>query len=198
MAANFIDYKIHERVSRQFRRIITGRTSITPLDNGDEIRNARWKYKKMKFGANFAMLTVDAQNVVSSAFYGANAMLYLFRFRDYGDFKAAAAPLTVESGTSNPVQLTKRYYFGPAWADRIIQAIASCTVRDADGEAVAGTLDTALGIFTPDSDWGDGQYTWDGVFDCWVRFGSDEFDMTMETLDIATVDVELLEMRARR
>lgn len=198
MPVNFIDYRINERVSRQFRRIITGRTSITPLDNGDEIRNARWKYKKMRFGANFAMLTPEAQNVVASAFYGANAMLMLFRFRDYGDYQVKAAPLATVEATTDAVQLTKRYYFGPAWADRIIQAVVACTVRDADGAPVDGTLDTSLGLFTPDAAWGAGVHTWDGTFDCWVRFGSDEFDMTMETLDIATVDVEFLEMRARR
>ena len=119
--ANFIDHRISARVSREFRRVAMGRTDIEPLDNGDEIRNARWKYKKLKFSASFALLTPEAQHELSSAFYAANAMLYLFRFRDHGDYKVVKAPLAVEAGTTNPVQLTKRYYFGPAYADRLIR-----------------------------------------------------------------------------
>lgn len=195
---NFIDHKVSARASREFRRINTGKTDIALLDNGDEIRNARWKYKKLKFNASFALLSPQAQEEISSAFYAANAMLYLFRFRDYGDFQAEDAPLDVEEGTQTPVQLTKRYYFGPTHADRLIQAVDTCWVKDANGDPVAGTLDDAMGVFTPDAPWGPGQHTWSGTFSCWVRFGSDEFDMTLLTLDIATVDVELVEVRARR
>ena len=196
--ANFIDHRIGARVSREFRRVATGKTDIVPLDNGDEIRNARWKYKKLKFTASYVMLTPEAQEELTSAFYAVNAMLYLFRFRDAGDYKVTKSPLTVEEGTTNPVQLTKRYYFGPAYADRLIQAVVKCTVFDDSDNPIAGTLDTALGIFIPDADWPAGAVTWSGTFDVWVRFGSDEFDMTMHMLDIATADVELQEMRARR
>lgn len=195
---NFIDHRIGSRVSRQFRRITTGKTDIDSLDNGDEIRNARWRYKKLRFAASFPLLTREAQEELSGAFYAANAMLMLFRFRDYGDYKVLNAPLAVDEGTRNPVQLTKRYYFGPAYADRIIQAVVKCTLLDADSTPVAGSLDTVLGLFTPDNDWAAGEHSWSGTFDCWVRFGSDDFDMSMVNLDIATVDVELHEQKARR
>lgn len=196
--ANFIDHRIGARVSREFRRVVMGKTDIEPLDNGDEIRNARWKYKKLKFSASYALLTPEAQKEIVSAFYAADAMLYLFRFRDHGDYKVNKAPLAVEVGTTNRVQLTKRYYFGPAHADRLIQAVVKCTVYDAGDNPIAGTLDAALGVFTPDEEWPAGAVTWSGTHDVWVRFGSDEFDMTLHTLDIATADVELLEMRAYR
>lgn len=196
--ANFIDHKLSARASRQFRRVAVGRTNIVSLASGKEARNAGWKYKKMKFAASFALLTPEAQHEISSAFYAANAMLYLFRFRDYGDFRVVDSPLLTEAGTSTPVQLTKRYQFGPAHADRTIQAVVTATVKNILGEPVAGTLDAALGLFTPDAPWAVGQHTWDGTFDVWVRFASDEFDMTMETLDIATVDVELVEQEAIR
>lgn len=195
---NFIDHRIGARVSREFRRVVMGRTDIEPLDNGEEIRNARWKYKKLKFTASYALLSPEAQHEIVSAFYAANAMLYLFRFRDYGDYKVVDAPLAVDAGTTTPVQLTKRYYFGPAHADRIIQAVVKCTVRDAGGNPIDGTLDAAMGIFTPSEPWPVGAVTWSGTHDVWVRFGSDEFDMTLHTLDIATADVELMEMRAYR
>lgn len=193
---NYIDHRLSARASREFRRVAQGKTVITPLRTGGEIRNASWQYKKMKYAASYALLTPTAQEEISSAFYAANAMLLLFRYRDYGDFKAVDSPLTVVEGTTTPVQLTKRYYFGPAYADRMIQAIVNATVNDANGDPIAGTLDKALGLFTPDANWPEGVPTWSGKFDVWVRFNSDEFDMTLHTLDIATTDIELVERRA--
>lgn len=195
---NYIDYRISQRVSRSFRRLTTGKTDIAPFDNGDEQRNARWKFKLMRFVASFAMLGESAQNEVTGAFYAANASLLLFRFRDYGDFKVSASPLTVETGTRTPVQLTKRYFFGPAYADRLIQAVSTCTVLDAADNEVAGVLDNVLGLFTPDSDWTVGQHKWNGTFDVWVRFADDEIDFTMIQSDLTTTDIEFVERRARR
>ncbi len=151
----------------------------------------------MRFHANFALLSPEAQEETISAFYAARAMLYLFRFRDPGDHRVLNSPLLPQAGTSNPIQLTKRYSFGPAWVDRVIQAVGVVKVNGPNGQ-VAGTVDNVLGTFTPDAPWGNGPYSWSGTFDCWVRFASDEFDMTMETLDIATTDVELIEQRAYR
>ena len=195
---NFIDHQISSKVSRQFRRVIVGNTNIQYDDNGDELRNARWKYKKHKYTANYAMLSRDAQEAMVGAFYAANAMLKLFRFRDHGDYTASDSPLTVEVGTTTPAQITKRYFFGPAYADRLIQAIDSWEIKDASGNPVDGSMDTALGLFTPTNPWASGQHTWTGRFSVWVRFASDEFDMTLQTMEIATADVELQEARAHR
>ena len=195
---NYIDYRIGARVSRQFRRVVSGKTNITPLDNGDENRDAKWKHKLMTFTASYAMLSPEAQNELASVFYAANAMLYYFRFRDYGDYQVTNSPLVgTVSGTHAPVQLTKRYTFGPAYADRRVQAVRTCKVYDVNGDEFPGTFDTVFGLFTPTAAWGATAYTWSGTFDCWVRFASDDFDMTMQTLDIATADVELKEGRAR-
>lgn len=194
---NYINHRLSARASRQFRRVATGRTSVVQLLNGSENRNAMWKFKKMRFSASYALLDHAAQQEVSSAFMAANAMLYLFRFRDYGDYRVENSPLVgVQAGTKEPVQLTKRYTFGPVNVDRELQAVVKAVVTDNDGAEVAGTLNTVLGTFTPTSNWGAGPYKWSGVFDLWVRFASDEFDMTMLTLDIATTDIELVEQRA--
>ena len=194
---NYIDHRLSARASRQFRRVAMGRTNVVQLMSGAENRNAAWKFKKMKFSANYALLDYEAQQEVTAAFMAANAMLYLFRYRDYGDYRVESSPLVgVQIGTKEPVQLTKRYSFGSVNVDRELQAVVKATVTDMIGTPVAGTLNTVLGKFTPDNDWGIGPYKWSGVFDLWVRFASDEFDMTMLTLDIATTDVELVEQRA--
>lgn len=195
---NFIDWRISSRVTSEFRRVVTGKTDIVTLNSGKERRNAAWAFKKMQYTASFAMLTPQAQDEVVAAFYACQAQLYLFRFRDPGDCRVAGSPMLTSTviGTTDPVQLTKRYQFGPAFADRMIQAIVQCTVNDSGGHAVDGSFDADLGLFTPASAWGSGAYSWSGMFDVWVRFNSDELDVTMKTLDISTADVELVEQLA--
>lgn len=195
---NFINERVTARASRQFRRVISGRTEMAELRNGGEVRTASRKHKPYSFKANYVMLDRPAQIELASIFHCVDAMCYLFRFRDYGDYTVEDSPLTVVSGGKTPAQLTKRYSFGATYSDRVLQAVNSCVVKDSGGNAVSGTLDTELGLFTPTSDWGAGAYTWSGRFDVWVRFASDDFDATMETLDIATADVELVERVAVR
>lgn len=198
--SNFIDYKIGNRVSSQFRRVVTGKTDIVTMASGREMRNAAWKFKKMSYTASYAMLTPEAQEAIVSAFYACNAQLMLFRFRDPGDFIAVESPLfdaiTGHVGSTDAIQLTKRYTFGPAYADRVIQAVSTCTVLDHTGTPVAGTFDSELGLFTPTSPWGSNTYSWTGTFDVWVRFNNDDLDISMLTFDIATSDVELIEALA--
>lgn len=198
MTANYIDHRLSQRASRDFRRVVTGKTDIVPMASGRERRNASWVFKKMSYSASFALLQPQAQDEVISAFYAANAQLMLFKFRDPGDYLVtdSAFVTTGAVGTTTPVQLTKRYTFGPAYADRLIQAVSTCVVKAPGGAPVAGAFDTALGMFTPDAAWGSGQYTWSGTFDVWVRFNTDELDITMQTQDIATSDVELCEQIA--
>jgi uncharacterized protein (TIGR02217 family) len=197
--ANYIDHRLSQKATNSFRRVVTGKTNIVSMASGRERRNAAWAFKKMTFTASFALLLPDVQDEVYGAYYAANGQLLLFRFRDPADWKAKDSPLLVSSdliGTTTPVQLTKRYLFGPAYADRTIQAVSTCFVKTPGGSDFPGTIDHALGMFTPDGAWGSGQYTWSGTFDLWVRFNSDELDVTMTTLDVATTDVELVEQIA--
>lgn len=196
---NFINHRISQRASKEFRRTVTGNTRIITLDNGNEVRNAMWRYKPMKFTANYALLSKEAQEEVVSAFWAANAMLYLFRFRDYGDCVVRDCQLDVEVGTTKPVQLIKRYQFGPTSAERIIQAVDTCKlVNPVSGTEIAGILDNELGFFTPSAAWESATALWSGTFSNWVRFGSDELDITMVNLHIMTTDIELVEKRATR
>lgn len=195
--ANYIDYLLPGFVSSEFSRIATGKTDIITLDNGDEIRNARWKYPKMQFSADYTLMSPEAREAIVSAFYAARAQLYLFRFHDPGDFRATMSPITPSADTTDAVQLYKRYTFGPSYADRLIQAIRTCTVYDEDGAEVSGDYDAALGLFTPTSSWGSGSYYWSGVFDCWVRFDSDEFEMNMVTREVTNMSsLALIEQKA--
>lgn len=199
MTANYIDHRLSQKATSSFRRVVTGKTDIVSMNNGRERRNAAWAFKKMTFTATFALLLPDVQDEVYGAYYAANGQLLLFGYRDPGDWKVKASPLVMSSasvGTTAPVQLTKRYSFGPAYADRMIQRVSTCSVLDHTGAVFTGTVDNALGTFTPDAPWASDPYTWSGTFDLWVRFNSDDLDVTMTTLDVATTDVELCEQIA--
>lgn len=196
---NFIDHQLSLRASREFRRVSQGRTEHVPMDNGEDIYNAKWRYRRMRYYASFALVTPETQAELTGANHAAMSMLLLFRFRDPGDFQVADSPLSPVAGTKTPIQLTKRYYFGPSsYGDRLIQAVDHAVVKTQAGVEVPGTLDKALGLFTPTSNWADTQHKWSGRFCVWVRFASDDFDSTMLTLDISTADVELQEGRAHR
>jgi uncharacterized phage protein (TIGR02218 family)/uncharacterized protein (TIGR02217 family) len=180
MPQNFIDHRLSTRVSNEFRRVVSGKTDIVPMLNGSERRNAAWAYKRLKFSASFALLSDEAREELVGAFYAANAQLLLFRFRDAGDYRAVDTPIVgAVAGTKNTIQLTRRYTFGSTTVDRKLQAIGKATIKTAGGVVVAGTLSTTLGTFTPTDNWAAGQHTWSGTFDCWVRFASDDFDVTM-------------------
>lgn len=195
---DFIDHKLTLRASREFRRVVVGRTEQVTMENGDGKFSVRWRYKKMRYFANFALVTQETRDELTGAFHAAG-MAYLFRFRDPGDYTVTDAPLTVVAGTKTPVQLIKRYYFGStAYGDRIIQAVDHCVLKTLAGVEVHGTLDNVRGLFTPTNNWADTPHKWSGRYCNWVRFASDEFDSTMVILDIATADVELHEGRAHR
>ncbi len=194
--ANYIDHRMSTRVTSSFVRKVVGKTDITTLASGRERRNAAWAFKKMQYTASYAMLNDMQRDEVLSAFYACNGQLYAFRFNDAGDRTVTKSPFDTSTlvGTEHPAQLTKRYQFGSMWADRVIQAVSACTVYDNTGAVFAGTFDRDLGLFTPAANWGVGiQYTWTGTFDVWVRFNTDELDVTMQTLDVATTDIELIE-----
>lgn len=194
---NYADFKLSTKVAGEFRRQLVGRTDITTLDNGLEIRNARWSRKKLRFTASYVLLSPLAQEQVLNAFYAANAQLLLFRFRDIGDYRAVDQPIVDRvPGTKNTVQLYRTYIAGAgaSFARRQIQAIVSCTVTvKSTGAVIPGVLDKTMGKFTPSVDWPVEACLWNGIFDCWVRFASDELDCTMKSIDIATVDVEFVE-----
>ena len=195
---NFLDIQLSLRASREFRRVIEGRTDHTPMDNGEDAYNAKWRYRKMRFFANFAMVTPETQEELTGAVHATHSMVLLFRFRDPGDFQVANSPLFPVAGTKTPIQLTKRYYFKTAFGERRIQAVDHAVIKTLAGVEVPGTLDKALGLFTPATNWADTEHRWWGRYCVWVRFASDQFDSTMLTLDIHTADVELQEGWARR
>lgn len=190
-----IDMRLPECVAYGFQGGPEWNTRIVEMDNGGEVRNAQWMYPRMRFSASFNNLGADGQRAVQAVFYAARGRLYGFRFNDPLDYEAEGEPLAPNIGTSEPVQLTKTYRFGPSAAVRRIQAIVSAEVRNSSGDVVPGSLDAGTGLFVPASPWESDTYEWSGEFDVWVRFDSDYNAFTLGDLDAHSADIELVEVR---
>lgn len=170
-------------------------TLVVTLDNGREQRNRQWLYPRHRYAAQYMNLSPEAQKEILAAFHAAAGQLHVFRFKDHNDYKAVAEPLAPAIGTSTPVQLVKTYSLGAQATVRVIQAPVAGAVVKRNGVAVAGTLDTSTGLFTPSAPWVAGTFTWDGEFDVWVRFASDYNAFAIGNLRVHTADVELIEVR---
>lgn len=191
----FIDTLLPECVAYGFQGGPEWNTAIVELDNGGEVRNAQWKFPRMRYSAAYNNLDKEAQGHVMAAFYAARGRLLAFRFNDPLDNTAMEEPIAPAVGTSDPVQLTRTYRLGPASAMRRIQAVVGAVIRNSAGEAVAGSLDAGTGKFTPAAAWEDDAFTWSGTFDVWVRFDSDFNAFTLGDLDAHSADIELVEVR---
>jgi len=191
----FINAILDEEVAYGFEGGPEYSTDITALENGLENRNSAWAYPRHKYDAEFDNLQDDARSAIIRVFHAVRGKRHAFKFKDWNDYTSDASPLSVPPsfiGTLLPVQLYKTYIFGEAYTIRPIQAIESATVYLA-GTAVAGTIDTELGMFYPSSAWVDGAYTWSGEFYVWVRFDADYNSFTVNNWQSSTAKVSLLE-----
>ncbi|MCW0458965.1 hypothetical protein NB717_000033 [Xanthomonas sacchari] len=198
---DYIDARLSDLVAFGFSGGDEWKTQVVPLNNGQEQRNAQWKYPRARFKAQYLNFLEDARNEIISAFNAARGQLYSFRFRNWNDFVARGERIYPLAGTKDPVQLIRTYPFGPVSSFRKVQApvAETVTVRDNLSNAVQGTLDASLGLFTPASAWGSTPYTWSGEFDLWVRFVSDYNAFTINNRSgdelVSTADIELVEVR---
>lgn len=140
-------------------------------------------------------LGAEARDEIIAAFHACRGRLHAFRFKDWNDYRAISEPLAPVIGTMTPVQLFKTYYLGSQPTSRQIQAPVVGAVIKRNGVAVAGTLDTGFGLFTPSSNWASGTYTWDGEFDVWVNFDSDYNAFTINNWQAHTADIDLVERK---
>lgn len=167
-----INERISECVSLQFTAGPRYKTDTVVLDNGIQIRNRRWLYPKQEYSAEFMNFSPADRDEILNFQHAAAGSWLAFRFKDHTDYEATNEPLAPVIGTMTPVQLVKTYTKGAHSSERIIQAIVTATVRR-NGSPVAGTLDSELGLFTPDASWVAGTFTWSGEFDVWVHFADD-------------------------
>lgn len=189
-----IDERISECVSLQFTGGPRFRTETARMDNGVEVRDRKWLYPKHEYQAEFLNFTPEARDEIIEFQHVAAGSWLDFRFKDWMDFTAINEPLSPVLGTMTPVQLTKTYTKGAHTSQRIIQAVVDAEISR-NGSPVAGTLDMALGLFTPTANWVAGTFTWSGEFDVWVHFVEDFNPFTATNISHWTAPILLEESR---
>lgn len=148
-------------------------TNIVTLASGFEARNINWSQTRYEYDLAIPVRTQAEVDEINAFFRNMQGRANGFRFRDWSDFEALAAPTASISATE--YQLQKAYTSGGYTNTRTIKKPVAGTVTVYVGgtEVTSGyALDTATGIITFTSDPG-GTVTWSGQFDVPVRFDVD-------------------------
>lgn len=195
----FIDAILDEAVAYGFEGGPEYSTDEVILDNGIRHANSAWAYPRHRYNAQYDNMEDEDRARVIEIFHAVRGKRHSFKFKDWNDYQAVNESLNVPAsfvGTSNPVQLYKTYTFGPAYAIRPIQALASAVIF-LGATAVAGLVDTETGMFTPSTPWVAGSYTWSGEFYVWVHFTNDYNSFTINSWRASTADIEMEEDKRR-
>lgn len=191
----FIDIRLSDCVAYGFQGGPEWSTQLVELENGREQRNADWLYPKHRYSAQYMNLRREDQSEILAAFHAARGRLHCFRFKDWNDYETEGRGVLLPNldSENGAAQLFKTYTFGTETSYRMIQAPVDAQVFR-NGVAFPGELDLNTGLFTPDGEWDEASYTWEGEFDVWVRFGSDYNAFAIGNLNAHTTDVELVEV----
>ena len=149
-------------------------TNIVQLRSGFERRNINWSAPLAKYSVIYGALLEEDHILVRNAHMSCFGSAIGFRFKDELDYTATDEPIGVGTGSSQSLQLTKTYSFGPLDLVRDIKKPVSATIF-ADGVEISSTLDTTTGIVTFTATVST-DITWSGEFDVPVRFDSDRLD----------------------
>lgn len=195
----FINAILDEEVAYGFEGGPEYSTDETILDNGIRHANSAWAYPRHRYTAQFDNMEDDDRARIIEVFHATKGKRHSFKFKDWNDFKAVDEALNVPIlliGTTAPVQLYKTYTFGPAYAIRPIQAVATAVIKRG-ATVIPGVLDTETGMFTPSAAWQFGDYTWSGEFYVWVHFTNDYNAFTINSWQASTADIEVEEDKRR-
>lgn len=190
-----IDYRLPSRVAAGFKGGPEWETRMRALRSGRELRNRKWLYPRYRYTANIGAFNATDRQALIGVFMAAAGKHMLFRFKDPTDFIVAGEPLSPTIGTSAPVQLSRRYPFGPSSGVALLQApVAGTLVVRLNGTPISVTVDTTTGIVTPGAPWAAGTYTFDCQYDRWVRFDSDWGAFTASAQGVWTAEIDLVEV----
>jgi uncharacterized protein (TIGR02217 family) len=174
-------------------------TQVVTLASGFEERNRRWAQARGRWDISTGIRTREQMAEVVAFFRARGGRAYGFRFKDWSDFEAADAPLTV---TDQPTvwQLAKPYESGPFDESRIIaKPVAGTVVLRVGGvvqvEGVDYTLDHTTGRVTftvsptapPLADF---------EFDVPVRFDTDKLEVSLSGFQHGAIpNIPVVEIR---
>lgn len=184
-----------EAVDYGFEGGVRYKTDIADNPNRFEERDSEWRYGKHEFEASFGNIKDADRDKVLRVFHICRGRRHSFMFKDWNDFQILNQELIVGTvGTTESIQVYKKYEgFGQGFTIRPIQALKTAFLYDQDDNEVAGTWDMLTGVFTPDTEWGEGPYTVDCEFYVWVRFDADYNPMAINSWQANTTRVQLIE-----
>jgi uncharacterized protein (TIGR02217 family) len=160
-------------------------TSVVTTQSGFEQRNANWQFPRYKWNLTIPYGDQDLFDDLVSFFHARSGRLVGFRFHDPADYTAVAEPIWHD--TVNGVwRLAKTYTSGSVALVRRITKPINGTVTFTGG----GTLNYSTGIIA-----GNSGGTWTGQFDVPVRFDTDQFNLTMEQIDVGSASIDIIELR---
>lgn len=196
-----INLRLPPRIAAGFVCAPEFKTPISNGMNGWEYRNRDWLYGRFRAHASYAAFGAAEQEELDRIFQATAGMWAAFRFRDAsnrGRYRVENQLVEPDIGAATPLQLIRTYTWGLT-TPRMIQAVdARGFVLKRNGTPYTDyTLDDELGLLTPDTTWPAGTYTWSGRHDIWMRFNSDWAASTAVTQNIATADIELIEVRQK-
>lgn len=181
----FHDVRLPEVIEQGAHGGPTFSTSILTSTGGHEKRIGNWALPRAKWNIASGARDDVAFQALLSFFMARNGSLYGFRFKDWSDYLApAGSPVVLIPGTTT-YRLARAYTSGPVTFLRPISRPVSGAVT-----VSGGSVDFATGIVS-----GGSGVTWAGEFDIPVRFETDEFNLTLDQVDIGTAELTILELR---
>jgi len=175
-------------------------TTIAEAVSGHEHRNANWQQARGRWNIGTGIRNRQQWEEVIAFFRARKGRAYGFRFRDWSDFKAVAAPIGTGDGTTTDFQLIKRYGSGGVYEDRIITKPVTGTVKiylDGTEQTSGWSVDTTTGVVTFTTAPANGvAITADFEFDVPVRFDTDHLTLSIETFEHGQwADIPIVEIR---
>ncbi|SFP48793.1 DUF2460 domain-containing protein [Tranquillimonas alkanivorans] len=187
------------------------RTEVVTLANGFEERNAPWAHSRRRYDAGLGMRSLGDIETLIAFFEARRGRLHGFRWKDWADFKSAAAArevapgdqvIAVGDGVSRVFRLAKTYRSGAAeYVRPIVKPVAGSVVLAVAGDPLregAGLeVDVTTGAVTLDAVPPAGaQITAGFEFDVPVRFDADLIQTSVASFQAGEVpDVPVVEVR---
>lgn len=178
----YINERLPRRLAAGFLFAPRWKTTIVPLANGREQRNADWLFPKFEGRGNMGGFNEPDRNAMINFAMACRGMANSFRVRIPTYCTASNEPLLTLNGVT---YLTRAHTVGGETAYKLVQAPVTATLSG------AGSVDMDTGIVTGAAP-GD---TWSGTFDLWMRFDTDFTPITANTEGLWTQDIELIEVR---
>ncbi|MCV6593731.1 MAG: DUF2460 domain-containing protein [Silicimonas sp.] len=182
-------------------------TEIVTLANGFEERNSPWADARRRYDAGLGLRSLADVESVIAFFEARRGQLYGFRWKDWSDFRSAAAgaevaaldqEIGVGDGAAREFALVKTYASGAeSYVRRITKPVAGSVLVAVDGVAVGFSVEETTGVVTLDTVPAAGAVVTAGFeFDVPVRFDTDVMQISVASFNAGEIpSVPVVEVR---